>query len=400
VERKKMTAKKKNLVAKIAIFPLVFSFFLFSPLTYSCRAQEGETQDLQTTEAPRPSYTDQAAFIAGVSTPWSPLAKYEDRPAWKQFAGFFDKAWKTYDSKQLKPMKKWASTELAAPASARLNVYYPLSGPDFINAYTLFPRARTYILVALQPIGEIPDFQSMSPDDFNDFFAGMKESLHDILSINYFLTSHMHATMDDEQVNGVLPILMFFLGREDAKILNIERWYMGWDGKIVKAPAFGKREPAPDQAVEGLRISFKKEGSSDRPQTIYYFKLNLCNATFTWNRHFLTFLKGFGPFATFMKSASFVMSDPKFSAVKRFVLSQSRFVLQDDSGIPFEDFDLSVWNFGLYGVYKGPIPTFKEDFQPDLAKAYQEDRYVAPLPFGIGYHWEANTSNLLLAIKN
>ncbi|MGC9196094.1 MAG: hypothetical protein ACP5IL_11660 [Syntrophobacteraceae bacterium] len=395
-----MIAKKKSLLAKIAIFPLVFSFFLFSPIISSCRAMETETNDLQTTEAPRPSYTEQAAFIAGVSTPWSPLAKYEDRPVWKQYAGFFDKAWKTYDSKQLQAMKKWASTELAAPAASRLNVFYPLSGPDFINAYTLFPRARTYILVALQPIGEIPDFQAMSPEDFNDFFAGMKESLHDILSINYFLTAHMHATMDDEQVSGVLPIMMFFLGREDAKILDIERWYMSWDGTIVRAPAFGKKQLAPDEAVEGLRILFKKEGSSDRPQTIYYFKLNLCNSTFTWNRHFLTFLKGFGPFATFMKSASFVMSDPKFSAVKRFVLAQSRYVLQDDSGIPFDDFDLSVWNFSLYGVYKGPISTFKEDFQPDLAQAYREDRYVSPLPFGIGYHWEANTSNLLLAIKN
>lgn len=394
-----MIAKKKSLLAKIAIFPLVFSFFLFSPIIFSCRAMQTETNDSQTMEASRPSYTDQAAFIAGMSTPWSPLAKYEDRPVWRQFSAFFDKAWKTYDTKQLRPMKEWASTELAAPASSRLNVYYPLSGPDFINAYTLFPRARTYILVALQPIGEIPDFQAMSPEDFNDFFAGMKESLHDILSINYFLTAHMHATMDDEQVNGVLPIFMFFLGRENAKILDIKRWYMSWDGVIVKAPAFGKKQPAPEEAVEGLRILFKKEGSSERPQTIYYFKLNLGNSTFTWNRHFLRFLKGFGPFATFMKSASFVMSDRKFSAAKRFVLDQSSYILQDDSGIPFDDFNLSAWDFGLYGVYKGPISTFKENTQPDLAQAYREDRYVAPLPFGIGYHWEANTSNLLLAIK-
>ncbi len=127
--------------------------------------------------------------------------------------------------------------------------------------------------------------------------------------------------------------------------------------------------------------------------------MNLYNANFTMNRHFTSFLKGLGPFITFMKSASYAMFDPHFSEVSQFVLDQSRYILQEDSGIPFRYFDPSVWALQFYGAYRSPISIFKQDYQEDLAGRYESRKDIKPLPFGIGYHYQVGTSNLLFATR-
>jgi hypothetical protein len=99
-------------------------------------------------------------------------------------------------------MREWAARDLAKSRSSGFTVFYPFSGPDFVNPYTLFPGAGTYILIALEPIGEIPDFQAMSRTDFDSFFADMRKSLHDSLRIDYFISSHMHTSMESKELNG------------------------------------------------------------------------------------------------------------------------------------------------------------------------------------------------------
>ena len=113
----------------------------------------------------------------------------------------------------------------------------------------------------------------------------------------------------------------------------------------------------------------------------------------------IPFLKSFGPLITFMKSASYVMFDPSASMIREFVLDQSRYVLQEDSGIPFKYFDPSVWSQQFFGTYSKPISMFKHYHQADLARMYEAGRDVKPLPFGIGYQYKVKTANLLLATK-
>ncbi len=362
-----MTVQKRNLLVKLAILPIVFGFLLFSLFIFPCCASETGTNLLHPVAGLRPAYSDYAAFIAGIPTPPTTLGEYQSRPAWTRFACSLDRSWQKYVRKQLTPMRRWASSRLAAPISSRLTVFYPFSGPDFINAYTLFPRARAYILIALQPVGCIPRFRAMNRDEFDSFFADLRQSLHDLLSVGYFTSARMRSTLEGEKVKGVLPVLMFSLGRENARVLDVERWFMEPDGTIVKAPPFYRGKPAPAGAIPGVRIVFQSERSYGRPQTLYYFRLNLHDSTFRRNSHFIAFLKSFGPLITFMKSDSYVMFDPHTSLARQFVLDQSRYVLQDDSGIPFKYFAPSLWNLRLYGAYKKPI--------------------------------KANTANLLLAIK-
>jgi len=347
----------------------------------------------------KPPYAQYAALIAGIRTPQSPLVAYESRPAWIKAAKFFDQNWEKYDKKQLAPMREWAAEELVGPVSSRGTVFYPFSGPDFINPYTLFPNAGTYILAALEPAGGIPDFQGINDEDFNSFFVDLQFSLHDILSIDYFISAHMHSAMEGKELKGVLPILLFFMAREKSRILDVEYWYMEPDGTIRQVPAVDRGRPIPADAIPGVKVLFESAGLSNQRQILYYFRLNFYNSTFRRNVHFISFLKSFGPLITFMKSASYVMFDPGVSAARDFVLDQSRYVLQEDSGIPLKYFDRSVWALQFYGTYAEPIPIFKHHYQADLAQVYGAGWNIKPLPFGVGYHFQVNTANLLLATK-
>ena len=135
-----------------------------------------------------PAYNDIALFIGGISNPGSTLAAGEGRPAWVRHAKFFDQNWERFTRGRLAPMREWAAKELAAAQTA--TVFYPFSGPDFINVFALFPRAKTYLLIALEPVGEMPDFSSRNEQNF---FASLQRSLYDLLHLDFFITNKMKA---------------------------------------------------------------------------------------------------------------------------------------------------------------------------------------------------------------
>jgi hypothetical protein len=74
-------------------------------------------------------------------------------------------------------------------------------------------------------------------------------------------------------------------------------------------------------------------------------------------------------------------------------------IVQDDTGVPYRDFNPSQWQVRLYGNYLPPIDIFKQFYQPDLANAYAHSSPQA-LPFGIGYRgWDPKKSALIVAYR-
>ena len=342
------------------------------------------------TEKRLPAYNDYALFIAGISNPEGTLAAFEDKPAWVRHAKFSDQNWERFTRGRLGPMREWAGKELGAAKTA--TVFYPFSGPDFVNVFTLFPHAKTYLLIALEPVGQIPDF---SAGNQQNFFPSLQRSLYDLLHLDFFITNKMKSAIGKSELKGTLPVLMFFLAREQARVLDVQYWVMKPDGTIAESPALGPGErPA---GIPGVRIVFASPGATEN-QTLYYFQFNLANDSFGRNQHFVDFLKSFGPLTSFTKAASYLMYKPYFSAVRQFILDQSLYVLQGDSGIPLRYFDPAGWDLRFYGTYAGPIALFSKCYQADMAKIYRSGG-IQPLPFGIGYRHRARTSNLMFASK-
>jgi hypothetical protein len=338
-----------------------------------------------------PVYNDVALFIGGISNPGGALAEGEGRAGWVRHARFFDQNWEKFTQGRLAPMRAWAAQEVASCKTT--TVFYPFSGPDFINAFTLFPRATTYLMIALEPVGELPDFTG--PNEQN-FFASLQRSLYDLLYLDFFITNKMKASISKSELKGALPVILFFLAREKARVLDIRYWVMKPDGAIEESPGAEPRERTP--GIPGVRIVFTSPGETS-PQTLYYFQFNLANDSLGRNEPFVSFLKSFGPMTSFTKAASYLMFGGNFSGIRQFILDQSLYVLQGDSGIPLKHFAPELWNLKFYGTYDGPISLFKKCYQPDMANQYKHREDIQPLPFGIDYRHRVRTSNLLLASK-
>jgi hypothetical protein len=338
-----------------------------------------------------PTYNDYALLLAGLSNREGRLETEEGKTAWGNYARSMDQRWEIFEKKQLAPMREWAARELGAAQTA--TVFYPFSGPDFVNVYTLFPHAKTYLLIALEPVGKLPDFAAINQPGF---FASLQRSLYEYLYIDFFSTARMEASIARTQLKGVLPVLLVFLAREKARVLDMRYWVMKPDGTMEEAPAVDGESLSP--GIPGVRIVFEGAGSAGK-QTLYYFRFNLQNNSFDRSQQFVFFLKGFAPFTTFTKAASYLMFSPYSSGIRQFILDQSQYVLQGDSGIPLKYFDPAVWNLKFYGTYAGPINLFRNRYQKDLAEIYNQGKDVYPLPFGIGYRFRAGTSNLMFASK-
>ena len=204
----------------------------------------------------------------------------------------------------------------------------------------------------------------------------------------------MRRTLVAGPIPGTLPILYVFLARSGKVIRDVSLVRVDEDGTVhiddgVTGAAAGAK------SIRGVKVDFV--GDEARPQTLYYFSVNIDNDGFK-NSGFMRFCERLGTGNAFVKSASYLMHRDHFSEVRNFLLERSRLLLQDDSGIPVTRFDQARWQLHLFGHYSGPIGLFANRYQSKLAQLFDQG-HVEPIEFGIGYRWRPQTSNLMLAVK-
>lgn len=339
--------------------------------------------------------TDLASFIAGVPFEGdTSLKRARSRADWKSFSSKLDTSWKSLINRRLKPMKNWSEKEMKDINSSDRPLFYPFSGPDFLNASTLFPKCKTYTLVGLEPVGDIPDVRKMDQETMTNYLHSIDNSLDDIFKRSYFISKHMLEDLQQNKVNGTLPLLEIFLIRTGNKIRNIELISLGDSGNIVSRI----NEKAQSKMNRGVKIEFLN--SANEIKTLFYFKVDLEDRGLSANPAFIKYTKNLGEINTYLKSASYLLHYKFFSLIRNLILGQSQFVLQDDSGIAYRFFEKKDWDIKLYGQYSEPITDFKGVTQDDLQYEYNKHaKEIEPLSFVLGYHWESRGINLMKASR-
>ncbi|MFZ2089551.1 MAG: hypothetical protein WAU47_13340, partial [Desulfobaccales bacterium] len=146
-----MIIPNKNLMGAAAIISLLFLCFLAVPAFSTESAPAAGDQAAQPGDQPpkdSPTYQDYALFIAGMKGRQGPLSEQELKPVWVNHARVINQSWANYDKRQLAVMREWAAKELSGMEVR--NVFYPFSGPDFVNMFTLFPKAPNYLMLSLE----------------------------------------------------------------------------------------------------------------------------------------------------------------------------------------------------------------------------------------------------------
>jgi hypothetical protein len=337
-----------------------------------------------------PPPNDTARFLAGMPIPPnSPLAPLTHDPAWQEHSAYFEKAFAKLNTRQLVKLGDWQNTYLPESKQALPVVYYMFSGPDFLYADQFFPNASVYIMCGKESMGPPPD--PLRIGNLENALHNLENAMNSSLTTSYFITKDMKVDLQQQNLNGTLPILYVFLARADKSITDVTYVSLDHGGGVHESrPGTG--------GIPGVRINYR-DRRTGRPQTLYYFTTDISDGGIGANPGFMSFCNHFGVGASFLKSSSYLMFEEGFGRVRNFILDHSQMIVQDDSGIPLASFNRSKWNLRLFGSYVGPIELFKEHDQPQLHELFEKSNPSA-LTIGFGYQWNFHKSNLIVAERN
>lgn len=341
----------------------------------------------QTALAEPPTPNEQARFLAGLPQEGSSLADLAKHGDFNSHARDLDATWADAEQRQLGPIREWAPLGLPEAVGDPSPLLYVFSGPDFLHAHTFFPNASTYVLAAVEPVGQLPDVTKLSGGELGSSLRNLRNTLNASLSFSFFITADMKKDLQATKLTGTLPVLYVFLARCGCHIQNVEKIWLDAEGKIVTDK---------ETKTAGARITFL--GSKGKQQTLYYFSTNIASWALKQDASFLRFCDGLGVMNGFTKSASYLMHLSEFHTIRDYLLTHCHTMTQDDSGIMWKDFPKDTWDVKAFGWYPGPIALFKQHYQPDLAEYYRTHE-VPALPFGIGYQWRPKQSTLIYGIS-
>lgn len=340
-------------------------------------------------------WNDTARFLAGLKQEEGGLLiELDDRSEAKKHRAYFEKIWPEVERKNIRPQSDWARSELADVRSGERFIFYPFSGPDFLNIGAFFPNGSEYVLFGLEPTGMPEDIRGLSQPRLSSALANVQKTLGTILNYSFFRTLDMARDLHKDDLNGATPILIAFMARTGNRVLDIQNVAITQSGTLRETTVAGIKS----DEIAGVRIVFQKPGS-DQPTLLHYFSLDISDEGLKTKGQIEAYIRSKGSMATYLKAASYLMYRDTFSRIRNLILTKSDFIMQDDSGMPLKSFDESIWDLTFYGTYTTPIQLFQSRFQSDLRSVYTTRKNIRDLPFGIGYQWQKGSSNLMVARK-
>jgi hypothetical protein len=328
--------------------------------------------------------TSIAQLLVGVAPEYALHARLAASEAWRAHARALAPQWKKLRAGRLGAIEAWRDRTLGADLARCRTLFYPFSGPDFLNAYLLFPLCDTYVFLGLEPPGTLPLLDRMSDADVALTLREMRAALGDLLAHNFYMTKHMAEQLDTPHVNGVVPPLAGSMGLIRIRIVAVEP---------ISLPA---ARAGRKSTIHGVRIRFFHPDVG-KVQTLYYLSADASDAGFARAPELGLFLAEMKPAMVLVKAGSYLLHRAYFSRLRETVLDVADVVVQDDTGIPYGLLRSRGWSVRLYGDYTGPIPLFAADRQPDLAVAYHDRTHDERLPFAFGYKGVRGESNAMVA---
>jgi hypothetical protein len=333
-----------------------------------------------------------ARVMAGLPPMYPGHYAHAQTDAWKDHSAAMQAGWTQLRSGRVAAMSTWRNEAISANCPVGKTLLYPFSGPDFFNAYWLFPDCDTFVMFGLEHIGQVPDVEAMSERDFARLMGDVRTATSDLFSRNYFITENMSRQLYTPHLRGVMPLLMISMALSGAEILRMTPQELDKSPVGIHPVATVPAEPAENapkmvslRKPRGIAIDFRA-GGSGAVKRLIYFTVDATDGSLARYPEFLSFLRKFGHTTTLLKSASYLLHTREFSQLRKTLLDVSQFLVQDDSGLPYRTLVSRGFQMRLHGTYTVPIPPFEGAFQPVLQAAYQKSS-GGPLPFPFGYNF-------------
>jgi len=337
-----------------------------------------------------------ARLLAGVdplpgSTAFDALMQTE---AWRQHRRASQAGWSAV-RKRIERMNAWQQQNLPPPAP-HATLVYPFSGPDFINAYGLFPDYDEYLFFSLEPPGDTPRLETIGAHAFGRLLADLRYALNDVVQLNFFITPNMKTRMQTDSLNGVTPVLLSMLGLMDLRVRRVEA-IDPWPARAAQLALPGARKPA--LPLRAIRIEFSNPRTG-RNQALIYYSLDVSDKALVFYPDFSEQLRALSSPSVLLKSASYLLHGNDFRQVRDFILDRAGLLVQDDTGMPYRLLRKASFAVTLHGQYAHPVKLFERRYQKDLEDAFAAHGDHVSLPFPFGYNWrQEGRSGLIVATR-
>ena len=344
-----------------------------------------------------PRATATAQILAGIAPPsGNPVFDRLLRSkAFAEHQRWMASRW-TQARRQIDAIEAWRARELKIPNAHSRTLVYPFSGPDFLNAYALFPEHRRYIFFSLERPGALLDLEALTPLQFGELLTDVRNAFRDIFERNYFITGYMSKQLTTPWIRGSVPIIAAMTALLNLRIARIEPLDLYPELTSAYEAPEARR---PRKLLRGVRIDFRSEEASPVHQ-LYYFSLDASDMALEFYPAFIEWVGQHRPASALLKSASYLLHDKQFEKTRAMLLAGADVIVQDDSGIPYRFFPQPPWGVRLYGRYHRPIRGLGYGYQADLQAAYRARAgELAALPFPFGYHWKGQQSGLFVATR-
>jgi hypothetical protein len=332
-------------------------------------------------------------ILAGISPnpPDPALKRLVDTEAFKEHQHWMTNSWNQVRGR-IQTMDTWRSHEIKIPGAQKKTLLYPFSGPDFLNAYTLFPDHGRYVFFSLERPGTLPDLESVPPAQFTKMLQDVRSAFRDIFERNYFITSYMTKQLTTPWVRGTVPVMATMMALMNRQIIRIEpidlfpELTAAYDQLEVRRPRV---------LMRGVRIEFNQPNTPGSQQ-LYYISLDATDKALEFYPDFMNWVAQYRPATALIKAASYLLHDNQFAKTRALLLESADVVVQDDTGIPYRYFNQAPWQVKLYGQYHKPIRPMTYGYQKDLDAAFKAKSDLPDLPFPFGYHWRGQRSGLMV----
>lgn len=363
-----------------------FVFFLCSADTSGSNSDDAENDEDIAVDS---VYNETAMFLAGKELPAdSNLHEFSLTKEYRSYSKQIDANWDHLQRLNEKKISIWREKYL--PERYTGTIFYPFSGPDILNAVIFFPDGKEYIMFGLEPVGDIPRPHNLSHDRLRSGLRKLWESLDTVINVNFFKTEEMKNEIGNNSFDSVISVMMFFLARTNYQVVNAGKIWIDENGNRTTV----KPENRPNTVIPGCEIVFKKPNTSMLKRVCYY-QIDIGDHSLVNHGNFTAYLKSRGRLTTIIKSASYLMHrEHHFSGIRSLILSQSDYMLQDDSGIPLKYFSPVEWKLSFHGNYVKPIRLFASRYQESLYQASKKYS-TGPLDFSYGYNFKDHNPSLM-----
>ena len=278
---------------------------------------------------------------------------------------------------RISAIESWRDQQVKISGGHNKTLLYPFSGPDFLNAYALFPDHPLYIFFSLERPGALPDLESVTPVQFGKMLQDVRNAFRDIFERNYFITDYMSKQLTTPWIRGTVPVMATMMALMNLRIIRIEPIDL-YPELTNSYEALEARRPR--RLMLGVRIDFSTANGGPLHQ-LYYFSVDAADKWLEFYPGFLDWVAQHRPASALLKSASYLLHDSQFEKTRAMILSSADYVIQDDTGIPYRFLQQSPWQIRLYGRYHKPIKGLRYGYQADLESAYKARPNVPDLPF-------------------